>query len=42
MVPLVDGVVGESAGDGKIIEDFGLGEGSNSFGRHRVRVMFLF
>ena len=41
MVPLVRGVVGESAGDGEISKDFGLGE-DNSFGQHRVRVMFLF
>ena len=42
MVPLVGGVVGESAGDGEIIEDFSLGEGKNSFGQHGIRVMFLF
>ena len=32
MVPVVGGAVGESAGDGEIIKDFGLGEGNNSFG----------
>jgi len=42
MVSLVDGVVGKFAGDGEIMEDFGLGEDNNSFGRHGVRVMFLF
>jgi len=42
MVPMVGGVVGKSAGDGEIIEDLGFGEGNNSFGRHGVRVMFLF
>ena len=42
MVPLVGGAVGESTKDGEIINDFGLGEGNNSFGQHRVKVMFLF
>jgi len=32
MVPLVGGVVGEFAGDGEIIKDFGLEEDNNSFG----------
>jgi len=29
-MPLVGGAVGESAGDGEIIEDLGLGEDNNS------------
>ena len=33
MVPFVGGVVGESGGDSEIREDFGLGEGNNSFGQ---------
>jgi len=42
MLPLVGGEVGQSIGNDRISDNFGLREGNNSFGYHVVRVMFLF
>jgi len=42
MVPLVGGQMGEFGGNDEISDGFGRGEGNNSFGQQRVRMMFLF